>query len=271
MQFETSVTNLPPLSARRPSACPICGSTHLKFLGSKDFGVSGNDFFQDKPMFPRYGADVPYYECGACDFILTLAFENWTREDYAAHIYNDDYIHADPLFVSERPLRNAQLIQAMFYRDFGDIDILDFGGGEGLMSRALMESGYKAESFDIFYGLSELPLGRQFDLVTSFEVIEHVPSHEQHAWMQRVACLLKKTPEARVLLTTDLWSERSAFDRWFICPRNGHMSIHSAQSLNLLAARFGLAVTSVSSAIHLLSWQNLGLAWSARTPAVLAA
>jgi hypothetical protein len=268
MQFDTSATALPAISKRVPSTCPICGSTHLSFLGSKDFGFSGNDFFQSRPMFPHYGVDIPYYECNGCDFIFTVAFENWRTPDYRAHIYNEDYVHADPLFVRERPLRSAQLIQGMFYRDASSIEVLDFGGGKGLMANTLVDAGYKAQSFDAFYGTRALPAGRQFDLVSTIEVIEHVSAGEQMRWMASLAALLKRNAEARILLTTDLWAERSALERWFICPRNGHMSIHSAQSLSILAARFGLGVFSSSSAIHWLYWHDQGRAWAAPSSAV---
>ncbi len=48
---------------------------------------------------------------------------------------------------------------------------------------------------------------------------------------------------------------------WYAAPRNGHVSLFSARSLGLLAARQGWATASFSADIHLF-WRGDFPAWA---------
>ena len=98
----------------------------------------------------------------------------WTPADFARRIYNDDYVLVDPDYRETRPRANADHLIALF-GDHSNLVHLDYGGGQGLLSDMLRDSGWKSESFDPFGGGDIDPSGCcRFDLVTAYEVFEHV-------------------------------------------------------------------------------------------------
>jgi hypothetical protein len=244
------------IHAAAPESCSICGHTQIAHADNKDFGISGNDHFEGRRVFAGYGLPIPYYECQRCHFVFANAFDHWTTEGWREHVYNDDYLLADPPFLSERPVRNARMIAGLFHRELQGISILDIGGGNGKMAEELGSSGANVESHDPIYGHGTMPSNRRFDLITSLEVIEHVPHRRQFEWIRGVASLLQTTPYARILLSTELRQPHLSISWWYICPRNGHISIHSSRSLEILATRAGLDLFSINPSMHLLSWQS---------------
>lgn len=248
-------TSLAPLNRSKPHGCAICGATHLSYAGSKDFGESCNDYFEGRRMFEQYDAPIPYYQCQACGFLFSIAFEDWTEDDFRNHVYNEHYILTDPLFDSHRPKENAALIGTLFHREKASAKLLDFGGGKGLTAQHLQEAGFDVTTYDKYHKTDESPLLRTYDVISSFEVIEHVPARDQFAWMRQLSSLLNDSPYARIVLSSELVRRPNDLSWWYVSPRNGHISVHSDDSLRILASRFGLAVTSISSSVHLLHRQ----------------
>ena len=231
-----------------PAACSICGSTRLSSMGSKDFGHSGNDRFAGSRQFADYGIQIAYFRCHHCSLIFTNAFDAWTPDDFKAHIYNADYGLADPPFERERPMRNAQMVAGLWHADKTDLTFLDVGGGAGAMAHYLRDLGVACESSDPFYGGAAS--SSSFDVVTCFEVLEHVSPPAQKSYLKAISAQL--SPRGTVLLSTTILDRDVTVDHWYICPRNGHITLHSAKSLALLAAESGFEVTSVNTDMHLL-------------------
>jgi hypothetical protein len=239
-----------------PARCSVCSGNDLRAFGEKDFGDSGADHFEQRRVFADYGVAVAYHQCRTCRFTFTAAFDDWSPADFETHIYNDDYVLSDKPFVSERPLRNAAMVAGLYYRERESVDILDVGGGKGVFAAALREAGFSAATRDLYFMGSEAGADQRFDLITSFEVIEHVRHEQQHGWMAALAGQLRDSASARVLVSTELISAGHTIDWWYLCPRNGHISVHSAQSLTLLAAAAGLRVFSVNPSVHWLAWDR---------------
>lgn len=59
---------------------------------------------------PLSGILVYYRRCVDCKFIFTDAFDDWTAEQFKAHIYNDGYKVVDPDYAETRPLANANMV-----------------------------------------------------------------------------------------------------------------------------------------------------------------
>ena len=243
-----------PINSNEPISCSICSQKKLNRIGSKDFGISAGDHFEGRRLYPDYNVQIPYYECQNCFFIFSPAFDTWSKTDFESHIYNEEYVLGDKPFLEERPIRNANLVAALFHRECDEIDILDFGGGAGLLSHELKRANFRAETYDVHYENNVKPT-RQFDLVTSFEVIEHVPHLNQHAWLSNLISLVKPKTQARVLLGTELSPCRgkAALDWWYISPRNGHISIHSRASLQILTKAVDFNLFSVNGSMHFLT------------------
>lgn len=247
------------LRSSPPEGCAICGARQLTTLGSKDFGHSGNDAFIGARTFPDYAVPVPYFQCQQCRFVFTPVFDDWTEDDFSRHVYNGEYALADPPFLGERARRNAVLLEALYRPVLGSLELLDIGGGSGLLTDELALRGVHATSHDPHFGANEpLPQGKTYPLITSFEVVEHVRHGEQYDWLRRVVALMEPSTFAHLLISTELTPPDVDLSWWYMCPRNGHVSLHSAQSLAIWAEELGLQVSSLHAGLHLLQRRRTG-------------
>jgi tetratricopeptide (TPR) repeat protein len=152
-------------------ACKVCGEG-CGLFGLVDFHKSCEEARGKK--LPLSGFAVYYRRCGRCGFVFSSDFDGWGMEDFRRYIYNGDYGLVDPDYAEARPVGNARLVAESFAGSREGMRILDYGGGTGLLATRLREQGFLAETYDPFSEFNELPAGR-FDLVTCFEVMEHVP------------------------------------------------------------------------------------------------
>lgn len=195
------------------------------------------------------GYPIYYRRCQICSFTFTTAFDSWDQDTFHRRIYNNDYIVVDPDYAELRPANYARLVTESFPDAKASIQILDYGGGAGLFAARLREQGFSATTYDPFSSFHELP-SQKFDLVTSFEVMEHVPSPQE-----TVAAMMSllKTPGALLFSTL---VQPANFDSiglnwWYASPRNGHISLYSTQSLAVLFKPYGVTVASFSEDLHM--------------------
>jgi SAM-dependent methyltransferase len=201
-------------------------------------------------MFRNTGVMLNYFSCNSCGHIWTTCLDDWTDLDFQERIYNDDYVLADPPFTYDRPARNSAMIGDMVGEFGPGMTILDWGGGDGLMARMLRGRGFQnIVSYDPFYGDNPLTPGRTFDLVTCFEVIEHVPDQRTlFADLTRHVAADGALLLSTLLQPADIGELRLGW--WYARPRNGHIRLHSAQSLELCLSREGLRLKSLSDEMH---------------------
>ena len=230
----------------KPVPCKVCGAPSPLF-GVVDFHKSCIEA-QGKRL-AMSGYPIYYRQCPQCAFTFTTAFDFWDWEAYRTHIYNDDYIVVDPDFVELRPVGNAHLIANSFPDAKSSIRILDYGGGNGVLAQRLRDAGFSASTYDPYSGFNELPTER-FDLVTCFEVLEHVPTPDKT--IATMVSLLKH-PGAILFSTLVQPKEFAAIglNWWYAGPRNGHISLYSTQALALLFKPHGMKVASFNDNLHL--------------------
>ena len=195
------------------------------------------------------GCPIYYRRCQLCSFTFTTAFDSWDQDTFHKLIYNDDYLVVDPDFVDLRPTGNARLVATSFPDSRDSIEILDFGGGGGVFAARLREQGFSAATYDPFSNFNQMPAA-QFDLVTCFEVMEHVPSPQ--TTVAAMVSLLKK-PGA-ILFSTLVQPadfESIGLNWWYASPRNGHISLYSTQSLAHLFKPHGMKIGSFSANLHI--------------------
>jgi SAM-dependent methyltransferase len=215
-----------------------------------DFNKSCED--RPEPLLPPAGWSVEYHLCGRCGFCFAPALHAWRHEDFARHVYNDAYVTVDPDYLGARPEANASALDALLGQHAARIRHLDFGGGDGLLSRRLQERGWQSSSCDPFLepNLDLARLGR-FSLVTAYEVFEHVPDVDR-----LIRTLGRITERQGVVLFSTLLADGqvragAAPTWWYAAPRNGHISLFSRRSLELLGLRAGFSYQALDNLTHL--------------------
>ncbi|MGO9438391.1 MAG: class I SAM-dependent methyltransferase [Terracidiphilus sp.] len=240
------IANLQQVADLGPVACKVCGSPSPLY-GVVDFHKSCIE--AQGRRLALSGCPVYYARCQRCAFIFTTTFDSWDLAAFRERIYNDEYVVVDPDFVELRPSGNAKLVAASFPGAQNSISILDYGGGEGVFSARLRDQGFSAATYDPFSSFNQLP-AEKFDLITSFEVMEHVPSPKE-----TVASMVSLLKQPGAILFSTLVQpaefESIGLNWWYASPRNGHISLYSTTSLALLFQPHGMKVGSFSPDLHI--------------------
>lgn len=217
--------------------CPVCGGP-CSLFDVVDFNKPCKEVIDKFPSLS--GIPVYYALCSNCGFCFAPEFMAWKLEDFEEKVYNDEYVLVDPDCIETRPLANATYLISMFGEQAHSIKHLDYGGGNGLLVKLLSESNWQSISYDPFMdrNISIEQLGK-FDLVTAFEVFEHVSDIQ--GLMSNLRSLL--APNGLVMFSTVL-SDGNIYPNqrlnwWYASPRNGHISLFSRKSLEILAQNNG--------------------------------
>jgi hypothetical protein len=245
------------MSTQRP--CPICDAPSAS-LDVVDFNKSCEE--SRGIYLPLSGIPIYYSLCDRCGFCFAPEMYQWTLEEFEHKVYNESYVDVDPDYLHKRPSVNAGAMVNMFGKSGTGISHLDYGGGHGLLSDLLRDSGWNSASYDPFVDRATQvgQLGKH-NLITAFEVFEHVPDVKR--LMNDLSELL--APEGIVLFSTLLSDgqirrhERLAW--WYASPRNGHISIFSTVSLETIAVGAGFHCRSFSKGFHAI-WRVVP-AWAA--------
>ena len=226
------LNGMPRLQADGPTQedvpCKVCGKPALLFdvVDLLKHCSTGNQY-----RFGTAGIPVVYHRCVDCGFLFTPFFDGWTREDCSRYIYNDDYILVDPEYASARAVRLAATM-AKLLRGCEALRILDYGSGSGAFASAMREAGFgNVENYDPFS--SPAAPGGVFDLVTCFEVLEHVfwPNQALRdilSYLKPDGCLIF----SQSIQPPNIVEIRGAW--WYLAPRNGHVSMFTPETLQRL-------------------------------------
>jgi hypothetical protein len=189
---------------------------------------------------------VSYFECSACGLVQT---ENpyWLDEAYSEAISSSD---VGIVSRNISMIRATSLVIRAFFNPAGRF--IDYGAGSGLLVRAMRDAGYDFRYFDRYaknmFARGFEATDEQYDLLTAFEVLEHLPDP-----MQGIADMLRRS--TNILLTTEtLPPHKPAPGQWwyYSLETGQHVSIHTRRSLEYIASRAGLHLVSRGS-LHLMS------------------
>jgi hypothetical protein len=194
--------------------------------------------------------EVTYFLCDACGSVH-LPDPTWLEEAYGEAIASLDVGLLSRAFdlanIASVVLRSARLPRTGRY--------LDWAGGYGALTRLMRDRGYAFIHTDPWApnlfarGFSvEGPVQGHFDLITAFEVLEHLvrPAEE-------LADVASRTD--RLLVTTHLLPEPlpAPDDWWYYAPRTGqHVTFYTAEGLTQLAQRLGFDGVVSGDFVHLL-------------------
>jgi SAM-dependent methyltransferase len=229
--------------------CPICSAT-CALWDVVDFNKSCED--HKGKSLARSGVPIYYALCEGCGFCFTPEIYTWPLEKFKSAIYNDDYVLVDPEYLDVRPRTMFEVLRSTYFPALPpSVRHLDYGGGNGRLAQLLRQSGWQSTSYDPVADEHVDPqqLGK-FDLITAFEVFEHVPDTSK--LMSDLSSLL--SDDSLILFTTFLSDgnidPNRRLDWWYASPRNGHISLFSKKSLAVLAQRYGFLFGSFNSSWH---------------------
>jgi SAM-dependent methyltransferase len=228
--------------------CPVC-SAGCALLDVVDFNKSCEEVRGN--FLTLTGIPIYYVQCTNCSFCYAPEFADWPLSEFEEKIYNQDYALVDPDYIDVRPRANAATLTSLFGNNPQAIKHLDYGGGSGVLANLLNEANFQSVSYDPFVDRQmEISQLGQFDLITAFEVFEHVPDVQQ--LMANLRALL--APDGIVLFSTLLSDgniqPNQRLSWWYASPRNGHISLFSKKSLALLAQHYGFTFGSFSVGFH---------------------
>lgn len=182
-----------------------------------------------------YKYHVKYFLCPSCEYLFTED-PYWLNEAYSESINLTD------TGLVERNLKAAKItsfILAFFFR--GTKKCLDYGGGYGLFTRLMRDSGYDfcwtdpftpnlmARGFDY--------KGESIDMITCFECFEHLSNP-----IEEVEKIIKIS--RNVFFSTLLRPEVLPDKSWhyFAYSHGQHISFYTKNTLKVIAQKYNLNV-----------------------------
>lgn len=215
---------------KETSECPLC-------LGSASW-------FADGMVLDH--VPVRYFRCDACGSVV-LPDPSWLDEAYSHAI--------SPLDVGllERCLQMANITTALVLaQGLRKGRFLDFAGGYGTLTRLMRDRGLDFRHNDplcenVFAQGFEAEVTERLDLVTAFEVLEHLsdPASTLAAVAQSTDLLLVTTQ----LLPTPV-PKPGAWD-YYAEESGQHVTFYSTAGLRGLGERLGMQLTTSGRTTHL--------------------
>lgn len=199
--------------------------------------------------------NVQYFQCTRCGFIQTEK-PYWLEEAYSEVMTQSD------LGLVARNLGVWRICRALirvFFDSHGKF--VDYGGGYGLFVRLMRDAGFDFYLYDLLspnifakgFNINLQEANKQYELVTAFEVFEHLVDP-----LQEIEKML--TCSQNILFTTLLVPpDNPKPETWhYYGPEHGqHISFYTHKSLEIIAKTFNLNLYSYRQSIHLLSAKKL--------------
>lgn len=213
--------------------CKICEAA-APLVGTVDFNRHGEPF--RGPDLPDSGVRITYHRCSSCGYLFSCAFDDWSKADFRANIYNRGYALLDPDSTLTRPGQLAERIADAHGDKRALTRILDYGAGLGMLAYMLSEMGFTDVSgCDPLYD-DPCP-ARYFDLIVASEVAEYVPG--PHEMLTEITSRLASG--GQIWLTVPPIPDTADLDWWRVAPRIGRIGLFTEKALDLWLDRHGLA------------------------------
>ena len=176
-----------------------------------------------------------YYKCEECEFIfLHREYILGAKEEmqrYALHqnnIGNKGYVEMFNCFIDKIILSQKKRIQTA----------LDFGCGPGpVLAELLKRRGIETDIYDIYFAPKKVYKNKQYDLITSTEVFEHLAS--PLIILQKMEQLLS-IGGIIALMTVFHPQVSNTFKSWWYRRDPTHISFYVQKTFEVLANRVGL-------------------------------
>jgi 2-polyprenyl-6-hydroxyphenyl methylase/3-demethylubiquinone-9 3-methyltransferase len=166
----------------------------------------------------------------------------------------------DADYAQKRPAQMAAALGGALAAFRDELDIIDYGGGNGRFAEAMGAAGFRCATYDPFNPRFAARPERRFNLVTCFETLEHMP--DPAAGAADIAGLLSEA--GAVVFATLVQPPNATLGWWYVGPRNGHVTLFTREALAILWGRLGFAVASFNDHTHLAFREAATPAWARR-------
>jgi len=195
--------------------------------------------------------DIKYYCCNQTGFIQT---ENphWLSEAYSSAITKLD------VGLPHRNIYLADKLSPVLAKSFNSKGVfLDYAGGYGLFTRLMRDNGFNFYHTDQYcqnlfaenFELKDLPAGTRFELVTAFEVFEHLPDP-----LNEIKKMLEFSDS--LIFSTELQPARvEKVEDWpyFAVETGQHIAFYTREALQAIAGQLGYNFYTDGKFIHLFT------------------
>jgi hypothetical protein len=197
--------------------------------------------------------EARYRRCEACGFVF-VEDVRWLEEAYSAAIAASD------TGIAVRNLRLAAEASVLIQLAFPHAQrFLDYGGGAGLFVRLMRDRGFDFRLLDkycanVFAGGFEAEPADRFDVLTCFEVIEHLV--DPLPAFRELAALAP----AMIIGTELLPARRNRpGEWWYYAPETGqHVSFYTRRALETIGERLHLRLATNGRNLHVLAGERIG-------------
>lgn len=224
------------VTTENTSRCLICDSRYELLFELRVLG--------------KYQAE--YGRCTNCHFVSCLN-PFWLHESFTNNLNDLDIGSVDRCLIVadfvESYIRSVKNKNTRF---------LDWGGGYGLLARIMRDRGLDFSSHDIytrplFVEPTEILERETFELVTLSEVALHLTDP-----IPVFAKILESTNT--VIFTAVIAPDAIPIDWWYLMPDSGqHVAIYHRETLQALAKRLGVQLTTDGRFFHVLHREDIGI------------
>jgi hypothetical protein len=200
--------------------------------------------------------EVKYFKCGKCGFIQTEK-PFWLDEAYQSAITSLD------IGLLYRNLQFSEMLETFLLKNIVDSNgkFIDYGGGYGIFVRLMRDRGFNFFRQDLYcenlfakhFDISDINTDRKFELLTAFEVFEHLEDP-----LTEVSKMLSLSDS--IFFSTELLPSNNPTPDtwWYFAPETGqHISFYTLESLQIIAEKLNFNLYSNRYNLHMLSKEKL--------------